>query len=122
MKASSMKDRKVEPLATKIVNVPTHYVTFDIFGIPYSEPCYASLEAFPVDHDGTKRLELVHNKLRLPVPSLCGVAHLLTPDDFHRLLVTEAFIGLTIVWLYKAMWRLDSVRFTENLTRNLSPA
>ncbi|KAK5988152.1 Gamma-glutamyl cyclotransferase verK [Cladobotryum mycophilum] len=87
MKASSMKDRKVEPLATKIVNVPTHYVTFDIFGIPYSEPCYASLEEFP--DGGNGKLQLVHGDYSVPVPSLCGIAHLLTPADFHRLLVTE---------------------------------
>ncbi|OAA41288.1 Butirosin biosynthesis, BtrG-like protein [Metarhizium rileyi] len=87
MKASSMQGRNVTPLATEIVTVPSHYVTFDIFGIPYSEPCYASIEEFP--EGGTAQLELVHGNYRTPVPPLCGVAHLLTPTDFHRLLVTE---------------------------------
>lgn len=87
MKASSMTDRKVAPIATKIVRVPTHYVTFDIFGIPYSEPCYASIEEFP--DDGKMKLDLVHSSGRMPVQPICGVAHLLNPADFHRLLVTE---------------------------------
>ncbi|KAF2092845.1 hypothetical protein NA57DRAFT_69592 [Rhizodiscina lignyota] len=87
MKASSMSDRKITPLATKVVNVPTHHVTFDIFGIPYSEPCYASIEEFP--DGGNAKLHLVHGKDRFEVPSLCGVAHLLSPADFRRLLITE---------------------------------
>ncbi|KAL6862021.1 acetyl-CoA synthetase-like protein [Trichoderma novae-zelandiae] len=87
MKASAMKDRKITPLDTRIVNVPTHYVTFDVFGIPYSEPCYASIEELP--YGGTGRLELAHCGQRIPVPSLCGLAHLLTTVEFHQLLVTE---------------------------------
>ncbi|KAM0255919.1 hypothetical protein ACHAQJ_005320 [Trichoderma viride] len=87
MKASSMRDRKVTPLATRIVNVPTHYVTFDIFGIPYSEPSYASIEEFP--SGGSRNLQLIHADTARPVPSLCGIAHLLTTAEFHRLLVTE---------------------------------
>ncbi|TFB01503.1 Nonribosomal peptide synthetase 10 [Trichoderma ghanense] len=87
MKASAMKDRKITPLATKIVNVPTHYVTFDVFGIPYSEPCYASIEELP--NGGTGKLQLVHGDQQMPVPSLCGLAHLLTTIEFHQLLVTE---------------------------------
>jgi gliotoxin/aspirochlorine biosynthesis gamma-glutamylcyclotransferase len=87
MKASSMNDRNITPLATKIVNVPTHYVTFDVFGIPYSEPCYASIEEFPDGRAG--KLQLIHRNDCFQVPSLCGVAHLLTPSDFHRLFVTE---------------------------------
>ncbi|KAL7811114.1 hypothetical protein V8C26DRAFT_437622 [Trichoderma gracile] len=87
MKASAMKDRKITPLETRIVNVPTHYVTFDVFGIPYSEPCYASIEELP--NGGTGKLQLVHGDQQMPVPSLCGLAHLLSTVEFHRLLVTE---------------------------------
>ncbi|RYP29372.1 hypothetical protein DL767_006758 [Monosporascus sp. MG133] len=87
MKASSMTDRKIAPLVTKIVRVPTHYVTFDVFGIPYSEPCYASIEEFP--DGGSGNLDLIHGSDCMRVPSICGIAHLLNPADFHRLLVTE---------------------------------
>ena len=87
MKASSMNDRNITPVATKVVNVPTHYVTFDIFGIPYSEPCYASIEEFP--DGGNGGLQVIHGKTCFQVPSICGIAHLLTPSDFHRLLITE---------------------------------
>lgn len=88
MRSSSMADRKVTPLATKVVTVPTHYVSFDIFGIPYSEPCYASIDQFP--DGGSGRLHLVHNgNPGVNVPPVCGIAHQLTASDFHRLLVTE---------------------------------
>lgn len=87
MKGSSMKDRKITPLATRIVNVQTHYVTFDIFGIPYSEPCYASIETFPNGKNGS--IQLIHGDIKHQVPSLCGVAHLLSAAEFHQLLVTE---------------------------------
>ncbi|CAH0018879.1 unnamed protein product [Clonostachys rhizophaga] len=87
MKASSMADRKITPLKTKVVTVPTHFVTFDIFGIPYSEPSYASLEQFP--DGGHGKLDLLHRRNRTQVPPACGVGHLLNPVDFHRLLVTE---------------------------------
>jgi hypothetical protein len=86
MKVSSMAGRRITPLATEIVTVPTHYVTFDIFGIPYSEPSYGSIEKF---QGASTKLDLVHGQSRTSVPALCGVAHLLTPADFHRLLVTE---------------------------------
>jgi gliotoxin/aspirochlorine biosynthesis gamma-glutamylcyclotransferase len=88
MRFSSMTGRNVTPLATKAVTVPTHYVTFDIFGIPYSEPCYASIEQFP--KGGSRQLQLVHgSNPGVKVPPLCGIAHHLTASDFHRLLVTE---------------------------------
>ncbi|KAL6895116.1 hypothetical protein GGI43DRAFT_429214 [Trichoderma evansii] len=87
MKASSMKDRKITTLDTRIVNVPTHYVTFDVFGIPYSEPCYASIEEFPSGENGN--IQLIHAGIEDRVPSLCGVAHLLSAAEFHQLLVTE---------------------------------
>jgi hypothetical protein len=82
-----MSNRKITPLSTKAVEVPTHYVTFDVFGIPYSEPCYASIEKFC--NEGGGKLQLTHPKGCLNVPPLCGIAHLLSPADFHRLLVTE---------------------------------
>jgi hypothetical protein len=87
MRTASMSNRKITPLSTKAVEVPTHYVTFDVFGIPYSEPCYASIEKFC--NEGVGKLQLTHPKGCLNVPPLCGIAHLLSPADFHRLLVTE---------------------------------
>jgi gliotoxin/aspirochlorine biosynthesis gamma-glutamylcyclotransferase len=87
MTVGSMEGRNVAIQATKVVNVPTHYVTFDIFGIPYSEPCYASIEEFPSGGNG--KIQLDHGPNSFQVPSLCGVVYLLTASDFHRLLVTE---------------------------------
>jgi hypothetical protein len=88
MRSASMTGRNVTPLATKVVTVPTHYVTFDVFGIPYTEPCYASIEQFPDGESG--QLHLVHRgEAPVTVPPLCGIAHHLTASDFHRLLVTE---------------------------------
>lgn len=107
MKASSMKSRNVKPIATEIITVPTHYVTFDIFGIPYSEPCYASIEKFP--EEGSGKIQLIHGKYHAPVPPLCGVAHLLTPPDFHRLLVTEGS-GVVYDIIEVHAYRLDETR------------
>ncbi|KAL7952874.1 non-ribosomal peptide synthetase [Trichoderma compactum] len=130
MKASSMKARKITPLATRIVNVPTHYVTFDVFGIPYSEPCYASIEEFP--NGGTGKRQLLHGDTQIPVPSLCGIAHLLTAVEFHRLLVTEGSgVVYDIVKLqayqldeaHKAKWPLrpngtPSARYVKDQTEH----
>lgn len=106
-----MKDRKIAPLATKIVNVPTHYVTFDVFGIPYSEPCYASIEEFP--DGGSGNLQLSHGNNCFEVPSLCGLAHLLTPSDFHRLLVTEGS-GVVYDIIEVQAYELDESRRTTD--------
>jgi gliotoxin/aspirochlorine biosynthesis gamma-glutamylcyclotransferase len=87
MKSSCMEGRKITPLAQRNVQVRTHYVTFDIFGIPYSEPSYASIEEFP---QGSKAdLKLLWGSREIAVPSACGVAYLLTAADAHRLLLTE---------------------------------
>lgn len=87
MKSSCMEGRKIAPLAQRNVQIPTHYVTFDIFGIPYSEPSYASIEEFP---PGSKAaLKLSWGSREWTVPAACGVAYLLTAADAHRLLVTE---------------------------------
>lgn len=107
MKGSSMKGRSITPLATEVITVPTHYVTFDIFGIPYSEPCYASIAEFP--HNGSTKLDLIHGNYRTRVPPLCGVAHLLTPSDFHRLLVTEGS-GVVYDIITVRAYRLDDSR------------
>ncbi|KAL1622599.1 hypothetical protein SLS56_008710 [Neofusicoccum ribis] len=88
MSQASMAKRSVQPLRCATVEATSHYLTFDIFGIPYSEPSYASVEAFP-DQGCSSGVELVWGTRRFAVPPVCGVAYLLTPDDFHRLLVTE---------------------------------
>ncbi len=87
MKSSSMTNRGITPLARKVVQAPAHYVTFDIFGIPYSEPSYASIAEFP--QHGTGAVKLYSESLKTLVPPACGVAYLLSPADHHRLLVTE---------------------------------
>jgi hypothetical protein len=90
MKASSMTDRKITPLAAQAVQVPGFYLTFDVFGIPFSEPSYASIEAFPEEAlQETVELLCINGNRRFDVPPVCGIAYLLSPEDFHRLLVTE---------------------------------
>lgn len=82
-----MISRGITPLAYKVVQAPRHYVTFDIFGIPYSEPSYASIAEFP--QHGAGAVKLCSGSLETLVPPACGVAYLLSPTDYHRLLVTE---------------------------------
>lgn len=47
MRLSTMTGRGITPLTMEVVEVTTHYLTFDIFGIPYPEPSYASIAEFP---------------------------------------------------------------------------
>lgn len=87
MKAESMTKRNITPIESKIAEVPSHYLTFDIFGIPFSEPSYASIESFP---PSSSQLQLLWNGRRhCDVRAVCGIAYLLTSEDFHRLLITE---------------------------------
>ncbi|GIJ86445.1 hypothetical protein Asppvi_005334 [Aspergillus pseudoviridinutans] len=84
IKSSVMKARGITPLCSQAVVVPSHILCFDIFGIPYAEPSFASIAPMPDTTAGSTNSK-VHQTL-LPVH---GVAYLLTPDDYRRLVLTE---------------------------------
>ncbi|KAL2869633.1 gamma-glutamyl cyclotransferase gliK [Aspergillus lucknowensis] len=79
MRSSVMKGRGIMPLKMQAVIVPDYMLCFDIFGIPYAEPAFASIAP------------LLNNEVsgKSPIPPVHGVAYLLTADDYRRLVVTE---------------------------------
>ncbi|KAF7157263.1 hypothetical protein CNMCM5623_001386 [Aspergillus felis] len=84
IKSSIMKARGITPLCSQAVVVPSHVLSFDIFGIPYAEPSFASIA--PISNGPAGTTNDKENRTMLPVH---GVAHLLTPDDYRRLVLTE---------------------------------
>lgn len=83
MKSSVMASRGINPMATKDVKVPGYILTFDVFGLPYSEPAMASISKFAVDGNHTTR-----NSASVP-PTVHGVSYLLTIADLRRLVGSE---------------------------------
>ena len=74
MRASVMQNRGITALAKEIAVVPSHTLSFDVFGVPYSEPAMGSI---------TSRKEANY------LPSVHGVAYLVSHADYVRLLVSE---------------------------------
>jgi hypothetical protein len=79
MKRSVMSSRKIEPLEICPVKVPDYVLTFDVFGLPYSEPAMASISRYTRDDQNSQ----------LGVPCVHGIAYRLTVADMHRLIATE---------------------------------
>ncbi|KAL4783357.1 hypothetical protein BJX76DRAFT_348666 [Aspergillus varians] len=80
MKSSVMKSRGIAPLKTEPVVLPSYILCFDIFGIPYAEPAFASIAPIRDEHNDPQRES---------IPPVHGVAYLLTPDDYRRLVLSE---------------------------------
>ena len=81
MRSSVMQHRGIKTLAKRNVMVPSHRLSFDVFGVPYSEPAMASINASSGRHGSP---DPVSNGL--PVH---GVALLVSHADYVRLLVSE---------------------------------
>lgn len=96
MRLSTMTGRGITPLTKEVVEVTTHYLTFDIFGIPYSEPSYASIAEFP--STGTVSVSSPSGFGTRQVPAVVGVAYLISAKDRHRLLVSEGS-GVVYDWI-----------------------
>jgi hypothetical protein len=92
MKSTVMNNRGITPISMQAVVVPSYVLCFDIFGIPYAEPAFASIAPLRDEQieGGVKSLPPVH-----------GVAYLLTPDDYRRLVLTEgAGVGYDEITAY----------------------
>lgn len=80
MRSSVMQGRGLTILAAEMVKIPSHQLSFDVFGIPYSEPAMASIC-------------LAGSQRRPPEqgsnPPVHGMAFLLSQADYVRLLVSE---------------------------------
>lgn len=69
--------RKVYPTESAACRVPGWYLNFDVEGVPYSEPCFASIGREPWKGSPDPRAELQ------------AVVHKITPSDFIRIQRTE---------------------------------
>ncbi|KAL2842717.1 gliotoxin biosynthesis protein GliK [Aspergillus pseudoustus] len=81
-RSSVMRGRGIVPLDAQPVVVPSHRLCFDIFGIPYAEPAFASI--VPIMLDAT-----IDSPSGQAIPPVHGVAYLLTQDDYRRLVLSE---------------------------------
>ncbi|MCJ1251408.1 hypothetical protein MMC30_008641 [Trapelia coarctata] len=81
MRTAVLKKRGVIPSAGRRVVVPTHVLTFDVFGVPYSEPAMASI----VRHRDVVGSENAESR----PPAVHGIAYLLSNADFTRLVIAE---------------------------------
>ncbi|KAF9157270.1 hypothetical protein BGX21_005143 [Mortierella sp. AD011] len=103
--------RKIQPIESKNVIVPDYWLSFDIGGIPYIEPCFASILKINHArlHDYNYALE-VHDKTRFgqefnwdethpehPMrsypPILQGVAHKITLREWQLVIQSEGGWG-----------------------------
>lgn len=78
MKSSTMKSRGINVIDSKIVKVPSYVLTFDVFGLAYSEPSMASIARY----DPTASLSD-------SIPDVHGIAFRITPADLIRVIETE---------------------------------
>lgn len=88
LRSSVMAGRGITPFAVEKVVVPSHILTFDVFGLPYSEPAMASVARHPAtSHDNRAvKCNAVPETEPLPVH---GVVYLLSHQDYLRLIVSE---------------------------------
>ncbi|KAF9104527.1 hypothetical protein BGX27_010056 [Mortierella sp. AM989] len=103
--------RKIQPIESKNVIVPGYWLSFDIAGIPYVEPCFASILKINYSrlHDYNYALE-THDKtrfgqelvwdethpehpLRSYPPTLQGVIHKITLRDWELVIQSEGGWG-----------------------------
>ena len=83
MRPSVMTNRGLSPLATEKALIPSHVLTFDVFGVPYSEPAMASIAEGPTSSicesygDSSK------------IPPVHGIAYLLPLAEYKNLVISE---------------------------------
>ncbi|POR35286.1 Dipeptidase [Tolypocladium paradoxum] len=85
MKSSVMERRGMSPLAVTRLCVPSHMLTFDIFGVPYSEPAMASI----AERETAARLDGAARAKQESPPAVHGIGYLLSAGDFKNLVVSE---------------------------------
>ncbi|KAJ5603915.1 hypothetical protein N7537_006871 [Penicillium hordei] len=91
MKSSVMINRGITPLSIKVGVVPTHFLTFDIFGIPYTEPSFASIALLPSksETDEVAKVYTLSTTDTSPIPPVHGVLYQLRREDYLRLVLSE---------------------------------
>lgn len=96
-----MAARGLHPSAIKKVIVPSHILTFDIFGVPYGEPAMASIA------DIRSNPPAVATTVEPPSLAVHGVAYYLSSEDYLRLVISEG-VGIAYRETNVEAYRLDN--------------
>ena len=77
-------NRGIKPISAINVHVPSLNLTFDLAGIPYTEPCFAntSFRKVPTQSPATSKEYGWHK-------GLVGVVYEVTPEDYRTIIATE---------------------------------
>ncbi|KAF8252692.1 hypothetical protein K440DRAFT_517567, partial [Wilcoxina mikolae CBS 423.85] len=75
--ATFLGQRKIRPISSTNVRVPSLSLTFNLPGIAYLEPCFANVSESPPNEEGWWKNGLI------------GVVYEVTPADFAKILATE---------------------------------
>eukprot|EP01134_Creolimax_fragrantissima_P002347 CFRG2347T1 len=81
--------RKITPIKTVNVTIPSHVLTFSLDGMPYLEPCFATVRHRDQDRELFK-----------DCPDAHGVAYLIYESEYRRILATEGGHGYNDVGAY----------------------
>lgn len=98
-----LKDRNIKPLSQINVQVPSLRLTFDLAGVPYSEPCFANTARRDSHHDSPRyattssdeKTALLGGSMKAKKPEktwtkgLIGVVYEVTPKDYAHIIETE---------------------------------
>ncbi|KAK6849423.1 hypothetical protein PG995_013256 [Apiospora arundinis] len=82
MRSSVLEGRGIRPLANRRAVIPSYVLTFDVFGVPYSEPAMASIA---LRHSAAT----ARCTGKEAPPPVNGVAYLLSSQDFRTLVLSE---------------------------------
>ncbi|EHK22002.1 uncharacterized protein TRIVIDRAFT_151379 [Trichoderma virens Gv29-8] len=85
MRSSVMTNRSITPQRAVAARVPTHVLTFDIFGFPYSEPSFASI----AERSNVAVKTVLSKNGTVELPPVHGVAYLITQEEYIKLVVSE---------------------------------
>lgn len=86
MKRSVLESRGggISILAARRVQVPGYMLTFDVFGLPYSEPSMASIAKFVLNSPASS-----YERSEIIAPVVHGIAYQLSATDYRRLVGSE---------------------------------
>jgi hypothetical protein len=78
--------RGIVPLSAVNAHVPSLSLTFDLSGVPYTEPCFANTKLRDPANDVPKHGEYHKDRWH---KGLIGVVYEVTPEDFRTIIATE---------------------------------
>ncbi|KAG9231535.1 hypothetical protein BJ875DRAFT_353349, partial [Amylocarpus encephaloides] len=78
--------RGIKPLSAVNVHVPNLALTFDLSGIPYTEPCFANTKYRDPENDPPKQSDYHKDRWH---KGLIGVVYEVTPEDYRTVIATE---------------------------------